>query len=138
MTAACTPSRDVSSSSGSGQVAETGAAGQSTTSSSQGLTIDFRSEPDPPRSGESSIEVDVKQPDGSPVSDATVTAVFSLPAMPSMNMPSMRSDSTLVHEGSGRYRGRAQLSMAGTWNVTVAVSRGPIELGSRKFSIIAK
>jgi hypothetical protein len=72
------------------------------------------------------------------VTDATVTTVFSMPAMPSMNMPAMRSTATLAHDAAGRYRGTGQLSMGGTWNVTVTVSRGPDELGRKTFSIIAK
>jgi len=102
------------------------------------LAIEFRSEPDPPKMGGNSFEVTVKQPDGSPVTDATVTTVFSMPAMPSMNMPAMRSTATLAHEVSGRYRGTGQLSMGGTWTVMVTVSRGPKELGSKKFSVVAK
>ena len=104
----------------------------------QGLAIAFRSEPDPPEAGDNTFEVTVKQPDGSPVTDASVMAVFSMPAMPSMNMPAMRSTATLSHEASGRYRGTGQLLMGGTWNVTVVVARGLEQLGSKKFSVIAK
>jgi len=111
---------------------------QSTDAGTQGLDIQFQSEPDPPRSGANTIEVSVKQPDGAPVTDATVAAVFSMPAMPSMNMPAMRSDSSLTHVGNGVYRGTGQLSMGGTWNVAVTVSRGPEALGRSRFSIVAK
>jgi nitrogen fixation protein FixH len=104
----------------------------------QELSISFRSEPDPPEAGDNTFEVTVKQPDGSPVIDATVTTVFSMPAMPSMNMPAMRGTATLTHEASGRYRGSGQLSMGGTWTVIVTVSRGSQELGSKKFSVVAK
>ena len=38
----------------------------------------LRSEPDPPKSGDNTIEVTVRQPDGSPITDAAVTAVFSM------------------------------------------------------------
>ena len=104
----------------------------------QELSIAFRSEPDPPEAGDNTFEVTVKQPDGSPVMDATVTTVFSMPAMPSMNMPAMRGTATLAHKASGRYRGSGQLSMGGTWNMIVTVSRGSEELGSKKFSLVAK
>ena len=107
-------------------------------SAGQGVAIEFRSEPDPPASGDNTFEVVVTQPDGSPVTDATVEAVFSMPAMPAMNMPAMRSTAALAHEGAGRYRGIGQLSMGGTWNVTVTVSRGAEELGRRNLSVIAK
>ena len=68
----------------------------------EGVTIAFRSDPDPPEAGENTFEVVLMQPDGAPITDATVAAVFSMPAM---NMPAMRSTSALTHEGSGLYRG---------------------------------
>lgn len=106
--------------------------------SSQGVAIDFRSEPDPPKSGQNALEVAVKQPDGSPLTDATVKVVFSMPAMPAMNMPAMRTETTLAHDSGGRYRGTSDLAMAGTWTVSVTVSRGNEEIGSRNLSVVAK
>ena len=113
-------------------------ANQSPGAAIAGLSIEFQSDPDPMRAGDNMVDVIVKDADGSPVTDATVTVVFSMPAMPSMNMPAMRSTASLAHEGSGRYRGNEQLSMGGTWNVAVTVSRGPEELGRRNLSVIAK
>ena len=104
----------------------------------QGVAIAFRSDPDPPASGDNAYDVTVTQPDGSPVTDATVMVVFSMPAMPAMNMPGMRSEASLAHEGSGRYRGTGQLEMGGTWNVLVTVSRGTEEIGRKNLSVIAK
>ena len=106
--------------------------------SSQGVTIDFSSEPDPPKSGDNTIEVIVRQPDGSPITDAAVTAVFSMPAMPAMNMPAMRAEAKLSHVEGGRYQGMGQLSMSGTWNVTVTATRDGEPIGRRSFSIVAK
>jgi hypothetical protein len=102
------------------------------------VAIEVRVQPDPPRAGENSLEVTVRRLDLAPVTDAAVTAVFSMPAMPAMNMPAMRSTATLSHGSSGTYRGSASLSMAGTWNVVVTVSRGDEELGQRRFSVVAK
>jgi hypothetical protein len=101
------------------------------------VSIDFRSEPDPPTSGDNTIEVIVRQRDGSPVTDARVEVVFSMPAMPSMNMPAMRSAAALTHQAEGRYRGTGELSMDGTWNVAVTVFRGAEQIGSRNLSVIA-
>ena len=106
--------------------------------SAEGLNIRFQSRPDPPESGSNTIEVSVTDRSGAPVTDATVTAVFSMPAMPAMNMPAMRSDAPLTHAGNGTYRGTVQLSMGGTWNVNVTVSRGAETLGTSRFSIVAK
>jgi YtkA-like protein len=102
------------------------------------VNIAFRSHPDPPKSGDNNIEVTVRQPDGTAVTDAAVTAVFSMPAMPAMNMPAMRAEAKLTHVDGGLYRGMGQLSMAGTWNVTVTATRNGEALGRRNFSLVAK
>lgn len=103
-----------------------------------GLTVTFASQPDPPEEGDNTFQITVKQADGSPLTDATVTAVFSMAAMPSMNMPAMRSDATLQHQGDGWYRGAGQLSMGGTWSVLITISRHSRELATRRFSVVAK
>ncbi|HLG60209.1 MAG TPA: FixH family protein [Vicinamibacterales bacterium] len=125
--ASCGRPPDATPASGAAQVASIGQ-----------TTVTFSSEPDPPKAGDNGILVAVKQADGTPITDARVTAVFSMPAMPSMNMPAMRSEATLEHQGAGVYRGLGQLSMSGTWNVAVAVSRGGLDLGSARFSVVAK
>ena len=127
MAASCAPSQNASG---------TGAATQSVTTGQ--MTVTFTSEPDPPKAGDNSVLVTVKQVDGTPITDGSVTAVFSMPAMPTMNMPAMRSDATLAHRGGGNYRGTGQLSMSGTWNVTVSVSRSGQDLGTARFSVVAK
>ena len=102
-----------------------------------GLNITFNSRPDPPKTGnDNALEVSVTQTDGTPVTDADVVAVLSMPAMPSMNMPAMRTEAPLKHEGNGVYAGPAQVLMAGTWNVAVNVSRGGQRVASRNLSII--
>ena len=104
--------------------------------SSDALIIAFKSI-DPPTKGDNEVEAVVTQ-DGKPVTDATVAATFRMPAMPSMNMPEMHSSATLEHQGAGRYVGTGALVMNGTWNVTVTVSRGDAELGSSRFTLLAK
>src|SRR5678815_737706 len=122
---------------GQGQAPAAGNAVPAATST-EGVTIDFSSEPDPPKSGDNTIEVTVRQPDGTAITDAMVTAVFSMPAMPAMNMPAMRAEATLSHVEGGRYQGMGQLSMSGTWNVTVTATRDGEPIGRRSFSIVAK
>jgi hypothetical protein len=96
----------------------------------------FASDPDPLKAGPNSLILIVSDTTGKPVEDATVKITLSMPAMPSMNMPAMRTEAVLSHEGSGRYRGTSDLSMGGTWNVNVSVFRGTEELGSSKFSAV--
>lgn len=105
------------------------------TTTGEGLQIEFRS--GQPATGDNPIEVTIRQ-NGAPVDDASVAAVFSMPAMPSMNMPEMRSTATLSPQRDGRYRGTGTLSMSGTWNVTVTASRGGQELGTHTLSLVAK
>lgn len=102
------------------------------------VAITFRSEPEPPVTGENTFEATVEDASGNPVTDATVTAEFFMPAMPEMKMPAMRNSTTLTHDGEGRYRGRGQVMMAGAWDVTVTVRRGEQVLGSRTVPVTAK
>jgi len=104
----------------------------------QGLDITFRPQPDPPRVGDSVLEVSVKDAAGAPVTDADVSVTFFMAAMPSMNMPAMRNTASLQHVGGGVYRGTGQVMTAGRWDVTVTVMRGGQRLGSRQLSMVAK
>jgi nitrogen fixation protein FixH len=101
-----------------------------------GLTISFKTI-DEPAQGANKVEALVRQ-DGKPVTDATVAVTFRMPAMPNMNMPEMHSTTPLTHERDGRYVGTGQLEMSGTWNVTVTVSRNGTQVGSSRFSVLAK
>lgn len=102
------------------------------------LSITLRSEPDPPRSGENQLEAVVTTPEGTPVTDAEVSVVFFMAAMPSMNMPAMRTEARLVHAGGGVYRGTGQVMMAGRWDVTVNVLRDGRRIGSQQTSVVAR
>lgn len=101
------------------------------------VEITLRTKPDPVRTGDNTFEVMVTQ-DGKPVTDATVSTEFYMAAMPSMNMPEMRTKTDLSHVGNGLYRGDGQVTMAGDWDVTVMVTRGGQEIGSKKMTLTAK
>lgn len=102
-----------------------------------GVDITLRTNPDPVRTGDNTFEVMVMQ-NGKPVTDATVSTEFYMPAMPSMNMPEMRTKTDLTHAGNGMYRGKGQVTMAGDWDVTVTVMRGGQEIGRRTVTLTAK
>ena len=102
------------------------------------LEITFRSQPDPPQTGENTFEVTIKDPQGQPVADAEVSVLFFMPAMPTMNMPAMRNETKLVPAGGGVYRGAGQVMMAGRWDVTVNVTRAGQRLGSSQVAVIAR
>ena len=102
------------------------------------LDITFRSQPDPPTTGESMFEVVVKDSKGQPVADAEVSVLLFMPAMPTMNMPAMRNETKLPHAGAGVYRGPGQVLMSGRWDVTVTVSRSGKVVGSKQLALATR
>jgi membrane fusion protein, copper/silver efflux system len=102
------------------------------------LDITFRTQPDPPKTGESLFEVAVKDMNGRPVADADVSVQLFMPAMPTMNMPAMRNETKLPHVGGGVYRGPGQVMMAGRWDVTVTVAKGGQQLGRKQLAVAAR
>lgn len=107
-------------------------------SARQQFDITFRAQPDPPRTGETTLEVTVKDAAGQPIADADVTVTFFMAAMPTMNMPAMRNQSKLPPAGGGVYRGPGQIVMGGRWDVTVDVTRRGDRLGSQQFAVVAR
>ena len=118
-----------------GATASTSATGPRVT---QDVDITLTSAPAQPKVGNNTFEATVKGADGKPITDAEVTAMFYMAAVPAMKMPEMKNTVTLKHEKEGRYAGTGQVVMAGTWDVTVTVKRAGKEIGSRKFPIAAQ
>ena len=110
------------------------------TAATQKPTVDIMlmSKPSPPKAGENAFEVMVKGPDGKPITDAEVSVMFFMAAMPAMKMPEMKNTVTLKHVKNGTYSGMGQVMMAGNWDATVMVKRAGKEIGSKKFPITAK
>jgi hypothetical protein len=102
------------------------------------LDITFRPQPDPPRTGDNTLDVSVKDASGQPIADADVSVTFFMPAMPTMNMPAMRTETKLSPLGGGVYRGMGQVMMGGRWDVTVTVSKDGQRLGSRQLAVVAR
>jgi Cu(I)/Ag(I) efflux system membrane fusion protein len=102
------------------------------------LDIALRSTPDPPKAGATQFEAIVRTPDGKPVTDASVTLVLYMPAMPSMNMPAMRSEAALGHAGHGAYRGTIDVMMNGRWDATVTVTRNGARLASKQLTLMVR
>ena len=110
----------------------------STESSARALDVTFKTEPDPPHAGDNAFTVTIKDPSGQPVPDADVSVQFFMAAMPTMNMPAMRSEAKLSPAGAGVYRGTGQVMTPGTWDVTVTATKGGKPLGARRFSVSAR
>jgi RND family efflux transporter MFP subunit len=103
-----------------------------------GVSVSFNTQPSPPRSGENTFEVRVIDSGGTPIADAQVKVTLYMPPMPSMNMPAMTSDATLTHAADGVYRGKGTVSMAGRWDVTIAVTRDGRRLASKQMTLVAR
>jgi Cu(I)/Ag(I) efflux system membrane fusion protein len=103
-----------------------------------GAQITFRTLPDPPKIGDNQMEVTVMDAGGKPIDAAEVSVQFLMPAMPTMNMPAMRSEAKLAPAGGGVYRGSGQVMMAGRWEATVTVVRGGQRLGIKQLPVVAK
>jgi Cu(I)/Ag(I) efflux system membrane fusion protein len=100
--------------------------------------ITFHTIPDPPKTGDNQLEATVKDADGKPIADAEVSVQFVMPAMPTMNMPAMRSEAKLAPAGGGVYRGTGQLMMAGRWEATVTVTRAGKRLGRTQLPLVTR
>ena len=112
------------------------AAGQQAAEKKATLDIMLMSKPSPPKTGENTFEVMVKDAAGKPITDAEVTAMFYMAKMGTM--PEMKNNVTLKHQKEGTYVGTGQVMMAGKWDVTVSVKRAGKEIGSKKFPITAQ
>ena len=118
-----------------GATASTSATGPRVT---QDVDITLTSVPAQPKVGNNTFEATVTGADGKPITDAEVTAMFYMAAVPAMKQPEMKNTVALKHEKEGRYAGTGQVVMAGKWDVTVTVKRAGKEIGSRKFPIAAQ
>ena len=110
------------------------------TSAGKPLDFDVRVavKPDPPRQGENELEVRVLDAGKRPVGDVDVKVVLSMPAMPTMNMPAMRSEVRLRRVGDGLYRGPAAISMAGQWDVAVSILRDGRAVATSHTTLLAR
>jgi len=86
-------------------------------------TLTFATEPKTPVAGENTFTVTVKDKDGKPVTGATVSAEFMMPAMPGMRKPVVALTAPMDPKvaAEGAYTGKGRLSMSGKWSVTITV-----------------
>ncbi|KJR42601.1 hypothetical protein MCHI_001483 [Candidatus Magnetoovum chiemensis] len=71
---------------------------------------------DPPVVGKNKVEVEIKDKTGDYVKDARVRVDYSMPPMPGMPPGDYKAEATLEGE---KYVAAMELTMAGSWNVTV-------------------
>jgi Cu(I)/Ag(I) efflux system membrane fusion protein len=92
-----------------------------TSAEASSTKIDLHTDPNPMKAGEDNqFRVTLTDAAGKPIADARVTVTLIMPAMPSMNMPEMKSTVELSWKaGTQMYVGKGQAPMPGTWTVLV-------------------
>ena len=87
----------------------------------------------PPVVGDNNVTVVIKDTSGKSVTDAKVLVDYSMPAM--SGMPAMHYKTNAELNGS-EYKAKMVLSMAGSWNIAVKISKGG-KTSTVKFSVDA-
>ncbi len=98
-------------------------------------TIDFSTQPSPPRKGSNAIQVRLTGADGRPIADAQVKVAFFMAGMPAMGMPAINIHATLENQGQGLYAAPVQLTSGGAWQVTVVATRNGQSLATKQLGV---
>jgi RND family efflux transporter MFP subunit len=106
--------------------------------SEEGAVMEFSTQPDPPRKGKNTFRVRLAGKTGAPLGGAQVSATFFMPAMPAMGMAAMKTDIELSDKGGGLYEGGGNLSVGGTWQVTLIARQNGRIIGSKRFTVNAE
>src|SRR3990172_8796640 len=99
----------------------------------QDLTLTLSTQAEKPKAGENIVRLKIADKTGKPVKDAQVSFVFQM-TMPGM-APS-KADGKLSKDGF--YEAKANLAMAGEWEVTVTIRRPGQKKTQEKFKLIAQ
>ena len=113
-----------------------GANSSSPVATAQG-TIEFTTDPNPPRKGQNVFRVRLTDSKGAPVSGAQVTVRFYMASMPAMGMAAMNAAATLTDKGNGFYEGAGSLGSGGTWQVTIVAQKNGQTVASKQLSVAA-
>lgn len=84
-------------------------------------TVLVKIDKNPPIAGDNNIIIGIKDAAGRDVTDAKVVVDYVMPAMPGMPAMKYKADSELK---GNEYKAGLNLSMAGSWNITVKITRG--------------
>jgi hypothetical protein len=84
-------------------------------------SVEIKMDRDPPVVGTNGVEIAIADKAGKAVTDAKVQVIAAMPAMP--GMPAMESKGEAALAG-GNYKTKIALSMGGSWNMSVRITRG--------------
>jgi hypothetical protein len=96
--------------------------------------VTVRLDKNPPVTGNNNMEIEVRDATGKNVTDAKVKVDYTMPAMPGMPAMNYKTDAVLTGEV---YGAKLNLSMSGSWNVAVKITRGG-KTSALKFNIDAQ
>lgn len=96
--------------------------------------VEVKIDKNPPVVGDNNVSVEVKDASGKYVADAKVVVDYSMPAMPGMPAMNYKADAELKGDA---YKAKMNLSMSGSWNVAVKISRAG-KTSTMKFTVDAK
>lgn len=96
--------------------------------------VEVKIDKNPPTVGDNNIEIEIKDASGKYVTDAKVVVEYSMPAMPGMPPMNYKTDATLK---GNEYRTKMNLSMSGSWNIAVKITRAG-KTSTMKFTVDAK
>jgi RND family efflux transporter MFP subunit len=93
-------------------------------------TIEITTNPGPPHKGSNEVLVTVRDSSGRQVTDAQVSVVFFMPAM-----PAMRVEAPAIPKGKGEYAATVNLGSEGTWSVTAVARKAGEQIATRQLSL---
>jgi Cu(I)/Ag(I) efflux system membrane fusion protein/cobalt-zinc-cadmium efflux system membrane fusion protein len=104
------------------------------------LKLDLHADNTPLKAGEDNVfHATLMGADGKPIADAQVKVTLTMPAMPSMGMPEMKSSFDLPWTAAAHaYVGKGQPGMSGSWSVTVEARRNGAVIAALHTHLSAK
>ena len=99
--------------------------------------IELTTTPSPAQKGSNTVRVKLTDPEGKPISGAEVTVTFFMAAMPSMNMPEMKTVIKGADKSDGVYEGKGDLGSAGMWEVTATAQQNGKTIVTKKLTVKA-
>lgn len=114
------------------------AGSQNRTHAAESAEVTFRTDPDMPKVGEATAIVTVTDAKGQAVRDAEVNVTLFMAAMPSMNMPAMKTEAKLLAASGAEYRGTVEIMTAGRWDVTVTVTKAGQKMATRQLALVVR
>ena len=96
--------------------------------------VEVKIDRNPPVAGENNIKIEIKDASGKYVTDAKVVVEYSMPPMPGMPPMNYRANGEL---NGNEYKARINLSMAGSWNIAIKITRAG-RTSTMRFTVDAK